>query len=400
MAITAENTAVDTAVRPFRIEVPQADLEDLRARVLATRWPEKETVDDLSQGTPLATSQALARYWATEYDWRKCEARINSHPHFLTELDGLDIHFLHVRSKHEDALPLLVCHGWPGSIVEQLKIIEPLTNPTAHGGQASDAFHLVIPSMPGYGYSGKPTETGWGPGRIARAYVELMRRLGYTRFAAQGGDWGSVIVDLMALDAPPELVGIHANMPGTVPAELDAVLAAGGQAPSGLSDDERAACDQLSFFYSHAYYAYFMGDRPQSLTGIADSPVGLAAFMLDHDAASLAVISRSFDGVPEGLTPDDVLDNITHFWLTNSGVSAARIYWENKFSFFAVKGVTIPVAVSAYPDELYQAPRSWAEKAYPKLVHYNRLEKGGHFAAWEQPESFIDEVRTGLRSLR
>lgn len=400
MALTVETPAGATELRPFRIDVPETDLEDLRARILATRWPEKETVDDLTQGTPLATIQALARYWATEYDWRKCEAQFNAQPQFITEIDGLDIHFLHIRSKHEDALPLLVCHGWPGSIVEQLKIIEPLTNPTAHGGEASDAFHVVIPSMPGYGYSGKPTTTGWGPVRIARAYVDLMRRLGYTKFVAQGGDWGSVVVDLMALDTPPELVGIHVNMPGTVPPELDAALAAGGQPPSGLPDDEQAACDQLSFFYKHAHYAYLMGDRPQSLTALADSPVGLAAFMLDHDAASLAVISRSFDGVPEGLSRDDVLDNITHFWLTNTGVSAARLYWESKFSFFAVKGVTIPVAVSAFPDELYQAPRSWAEQAYPKLVHYNKLTVGGHFAAWEQPRLFVDEVRAGFRSLR
>ena len=362
--------------------------------------PDKETVEDQSQGTQLGTLKALAQYWATEYDWRRCEAKINSFPHFITEIDGLDIHFIHLRSKHENALPLVVCHGWPGSIVEQLKIIEPLADPTAHGGAASDAFHVVVPSMPGYGYSGKPTETGWGPDRIGRAYVELMRRLGYTKFVAQGGDWGAVVVDLMAVEEPPELLGIHTNMAGVIPPDLDAALAAGGPVPSDLTGDERATCEQLSFFYKHVFYAYFMGDRPQSLAGIADSPVGLAAFMLDHDAASLDLISRSFAGEQGGLSRDDVVDNITHFWLTNSGVSAARLYWENKFQFFAVKGVTIPVAVSVFPDELYQAPRSWAEQAYPNLVHYNRLPVGGHFAAWEQPKLFTDEVRAGFRSLR
>ncbi|MGY4770328.1 epoxide hydrolase family protein (plasmid) [Kribbella sp. CWNU-51] len=397
MAITVEP---GTAIRPFRIEVSDAELEDLRARLRATRWPDKETVDDQSQGTPLATVRALADRWATEYDWRRCEARLNAFPQYLTEIDGLDIHFLHVRSKHEDALPLIVCHGWPGSVVEQLKIVEPLTDPTAHGGNATDAFHLVIPSMPGYGYSGKPTGTGWGAERIARAYIELMRQLGYTKFVAQGGDWGAVVVELMGVDAPPELAGIHVNMAGVFPPEIDAALAGGGEAPAGLSEEEQAACDQLGFFYKHVFYAYFMGDRPQSLTGIADSPAGLAAFMLDHDAASLAMIARSVDGVPEGLSPDDVLDNLTHFWLTNTGVSAARLYWENKGAFFSARGVNVPVAVSVFPNELYQAPRSWAERAYPKLIHYNRVDKGGHFAAWEQPALFCDEVRTGFRSLR
>jgi pimeloyl-ACP methyl ester carboxylesterase len=401
MATTAEKPADAPAIRPFRIEVPEVDLEDLRARIMATRWPDKETVDDRSQGTQLATAQALARYWVTEYDWRGCEARMNSFPQFLTEIDGLDTHFVHVRSQHEDALPLLVCHGWPGSIVEQLKIIEPLTNPTAHGGQASDAFHLVIPSMPGYGYSGKPTSTGWGPDRIGRAYVELMRRLGYTRFVAQGGDWGGVVVDLMALDAPPELAGIHTNFPGIVPPEIDGAIFTGGPLPSDLSDDEKATCDQIGFVYKHAQYAFLLGDHPQTLTGLADSPVGLAAFMLDHDAKSLDEISRVFAGESGfGLSRDDVLDNVTHFWLTNSAVSASRIYWENKFTFFAVKGVKIPVAVSVFPDEIYQAPRSWTEKAYPNLVHYNKVAKGGHFAAWEQPQLFSEELRAGFRSLR
>ncbi|MDH6465558.1 pimeloyl-ACP methyl ester carboxylesterase [Micromonospora sp. A200] len=395
-------------VRPFKVEVSEADLEDLRARILATRWPEKETVDDQSQGPQLATMKELARYWANEYDWRKVEARLNSLPHFITEIDGLDIHFVHVRSKHENALPLIVSHGWPGSIIEQLKIIEPLTDPTAHGGSAEDAFHLVIPSMPGYGYSGKPTTTGWGPDRIGRAWVTLMKRLGYDRFVAQGGDWGAVVVDLMATEAPEGLLGIHTNMPGVIPAEIDNLFhkniigAANAleNLPAGLSDEERQTCEQLDFVWKHVTYALEMAARPQTLTGLADSPVFLAAYMLDHDAASLALISRSFAGVPEGLTRDDVLDNITHFWLTNSGVSAARLYAENKFSFFGVKGTKIPVAVSVFPDELYQAPRSWAEKAYPKLVHYNRLDKGGHFAAWEQPKAFVQEVRAGFRSMR
>jgi pimeloyl-ACP methyl ester carboxylesterase len=400
MSVRTERSTDDPAIRPFTIETPESELEALRARVAATRWPEKETVADYSQGTKLATSHKLASYWANGYDWRRCEARLNALPQFITEIDGLDIHFIHVRSEHDDALPLLVSHGWPGSVVEQLKIIEPLTNPTADGASASDAFHLVIPSMPGYGYSGKPTTTGWGPDRIARAWIELMRRLRYTRFVAQGGDWGAVVVDLMALEGAPELAGIHTNMPGVVPPDIDAALAIGNPPPSGLSDEESRTCEQLAFFYKHVAYALMMGTRPQTLTALADSPVGLASFILDHDAASLELISRAFDGEPGGLSRDDVLDNITHYWLTNTGVSAARLYWENKLQFFAVKGVTIPVAVSVFPDELYEAPRSWAQQAYPKLIHYNRLDRGGHFAAWEQPELFSQEVRTGFRSLR
>ena len=328
------------------------------------------------------------------------EAKLNALPQFITEIDGLDIHFIHVRSNHEDALPLIVTHGWPGSIIEQLKIVDPLVNPTAHGASASDAFHLVIPSMPGYGFSGKPTTTGWDPARIARAWVTLMERLGYTRYVAQGGDWGALITDLMAAQAPPGLLGIHTNMPGTVPPDIDAALLSGSPLPSDLSGDERRACEQLAFFYKHAYYAFYMGSRPQTLTGLVDSPVGLATFMLDHDARSLELISRVFDGQSEGLTRDDVLDNITLFWLTNTAISAARLYWENKFNFFSPKYVTIPVAVSAFPDELYQAPRSWAERAYPKLIHYNKLDKGGHFAAWEQPQLFSEEVRAGFKPLR
>ncbi|MDX3075634.1 epoxide hydrolase [Streptomyces sp. NPDC088354] len=399
MSVTPE----ETAIRPFTFEFPDAVLEDLRARIVATRWPERETVADQSQGTQLATIQELARYWATEYDWRKVEAKLKAVPHFITEIDGLDIHFIHVRSRHENALPLIVTHGWPGSVVEQLKIIEPLTDPTAHGGDASDAFHVVIPSMPGYGFSGKPTAKGWGPERIASAWGELMKRLGYTKYAAQGGDWGAVVTDLMGVQEPEGLVGIHTNMPKVVPPAIEAAIVAGNPLPSDVvlaNDEEKAAVAQLDFVYRHVYYAYMMGSRPQSLTAFADSPVGLAAFMLDHDAASLALISRAFDGVAEGLSRDDVLDNITLFWLTNTAVSAARLYAENTSPFFGAKGVRLPVAVSVFPDELYQAPKSWAEQAYPNLVHYNRLPKGGHFAAWEQPELFVNEVRTGLRSLR
>ncbi|MFD7406765.1 epoxide hydrolase family protein [Streptomyces sp. NPDC059866] len=397
------DTSASTAIRPFTFEFPEAELEDLRRRIEATRWPEKETVTDQSQGTQLATIQELARYWATEYDWRKIEAKLKALPHFITEIDGLDIHFIHVRSKHENALPLIVTHGWPGSVIEQLKIIEPLTDPTAHGGDASDAFHLVIPSMPGYGFSGKPTTTGWGPERIARAWGELMKRLGYTKYVAQGGDWGAVITDTMALQQPEGLVGIHINMPKVVPPAIEQAIVAGNPLPSDVTlanDEEKAAVEQLDFVYRHVYYAYMMGSRPQSLTAFADSPVGLAAFMLDHDRDSLALISRTFAGEKEGLTRDDVLDNITLFWLTNTAVSAARLYAENKRPFFGALGVTLPVAVSVFPDELYQAPKSWAEQAYPNLIHYNRLPKGGHFAAWEQPELFVEEVRTGLRSLR
>ncbi|MFB6705144.1 epoxide hydrolase family protein [Streptomyces sp. NPDC056333] len=396
-------TSASTAIRPFTFEFPEAELEDLRARIEATRFPEKETVEDQSQGTQLATIQELARYWAKEYDWRKVEARLNSYPQFITEIDGLDIHFIHVRSKHENALPVIVTHGWPGSIIEQLKIIEPLTNPTAHGGDASDAFHVVIPSMPGYGFSGKPSTKGWDPEHIAGAWGELMKRLGYTKYVAQGGDWGAVVTDLMGVQEPEGLVGIHTNMPKVIPPAIEQAIITGDPLPSDIvlaNDEEKAAVEQLDFVYRHVYYAYMMGSRPQSLTGLADSPVGLAAFLLDHDKASLALITRSFNGVSEGLSRDDVLDNITLFWLTNTAISAARLYAENKTPFFGSKGVKLPVAVSVFPDELYQAPKSWAEQAYPNLIHYNRLPKGGHFAAWEQPELFVNEIRTGFRSLR
>ena len=393
----------ETALRPFRVTVPEAELTELRTRIKATKWPERETVTDASQGVQLETTQALARYWATEYDWRKCEARLNALPQFITEIDGLDIHFIHVRSKHENALPLIVTHGWPGSVVEQIKIIEPLTNPTAHGASAADAFDVVIPSLPGYGYSGKPTKTGWNPDHIARAWVTLMKRLGYQKFVAQGGDWGAIIVDVIGLQAPPELLGIHTNMPGIFPAEVDKAAASGAPAPSGLSADERIAYERLQFVYQKGIaYGYQMGLRPQTLYGIADSPVGLAAYFLDHDARSYELISRVFAGASEGLTRDDILDNITITWLTNTALSGARLYWEfwGKGGYFNAKGVSIPVAVSVFPDELYPAPRSWTEQAYPKLMHFNKLPKGGHFAAWEQPKLFAEEVRAGFRPLQ
>ncbi len=397
--------AADHAIRPFRVDIPEAALVDLRNRLAATRLPEQETVSDNSQGVPLATIQKLVRYWATEYDWRKVEAKLNSYPNFITEIDGLDIHFIHVRSKHENALPVIVTHGWPGSIIEQLKIIDPLVNPTAHGGSASDAFHVVIPSIPGYGFSGKPASTGWNPVRIARAWTVLMKRLGYTKFVAQGGDWGAIITDVLATQTPPGLLGIHSNMPGVIPPDIDKAAQAGAPAPSGLSADETLAYEHLKFVYGKGVgYGFQMGLRPQTLYGISDSPVGLAAYLLDHDARSLELIARAFDGHAEGLSRDDVLDNITLTWLTNTGVSSARLYWEQlqtgSFDFFSVKGVSIPVAVSAFPDELYQTPRSWVERAYPKLIHYNKLDKGGHFAAWEQPKLFVEEVRAGFRSLR
>ena len=389
------------SIRPFHVNVAEADLTELRRRVQATKFPDRETVTDATQGVQLATAQALARYWATEYDWRKIEAKLNALPQFITEIDGLDIHFIHLRSKHENALPLIVTHGWPGSIIEQMKIIDPLTNPTAHGGKASDAFDVVIPSMPGFGFSGRPTTTGWGPDHIARAWTVLMKRLGYTKFVAQGGDWGSLITELMGVQAPPELLGIHINMPGAVPAEIDKAASTGAPMPGGLSPEEKLAFERLQFVYSKGVaYGYQLGLRPQTMYGIADSPVGLAAYFLDHDAWSYALISRVFAGEAAGLTRDDVLDNITIAWLTNTAISGARIYWESKFGYFSVKGVSIPVAVSSFPDEIDLCPRSWAERAYPKLIHYNKLPKGGHFAAWEQPQLFSQEVRAGFRSLR
>ena len=391
-----------TAIRPFQVNVHEEELNSLRLRISATRWPERETVSDASQGVQLATMQKLAQYWATDYDWRKCEARLNAVPNFITEIDGLDIHFIHVRSQHENALPLIVTHGWPGSIVEQLKIIDPLTDPTAHGGNASDAFHVVIPSMPGYGYSGRPATTGWNSAHIARAWTVLMKRLGYAKFVAQGGDWGAIITEVMGAQAPPELLGIHTNMPNVIPPEIDKAAFSGAPTPAGLSAEEKEAYERLSFVYAKGIgYGFQMGLRPQTLYGIADSPIGLAAYFLDHDARSYELIARVFNGESEGLTRDDVLDNVTITWLTNTAVSGGRLYWENwGASFFAVKGVVVPTAVSVFPDELYPAPRSWAERAYPRLLHYNRVGKGGHFAAWEQPKLFVEELRAGFRSLR
>jgi pimeloyl-ACP methyl ester carboxylesterase len=402
----AEGAARGDAIRAFRIDFPEAMLTDMRRRISATNWPERETVTDESQGVRLATVQALARYWATDYDWRKCEAKLNALPQFMTEIEGLDIHFIHVRSKHENALPLIVTHGWPGSIIEQMKIIDPLTNPTAHGGSASDAFHLVIPSLPGYGFSGKPTAPGWNPVSIARAWATLMHRLGYTRYVAQGGDWGNAISEVMALQQPPGLLAIHTNMAATVPANISKALTFHQAPPADLTAEELNAWKQLDFFYTKGLgYAIEMSWRPQTLYGIMDSPVGLAAWLLDHDARSEEMIARVFAGGTEGLTRDDILDNVTLYWLTNTAISSARLYWDTTNNlppagFFDVRGVKIPVAVSAFPDEIYAAPRSWAEQAYPKLIHYNKLDKGGHFAAWEQPALFTAEIRASFRSLR
>ena len=405
---TERDTELETApaIRPFRIEISDEALDELRRRIAATQWPERETVADSSQGVPLATMQQLAHYWATEYDWRKVEARLNALPQFITEIDGLDIHFIHVRSPHENALPLIVNHGWPGSIIEQLKIVDRLTNPTAHGGTASDAFHLVIPSMPGYGFSGKPTSTGWGPERMGRAWDVLMKRLGYDRYVAQGGDWGAFVVDQMGLQAPTGLLAIHTNMPATVPADVDTALLAGDPAPAGLAADEQRAYEQLVRTFTQVEYAKYMAARPQTLYGIADSPVGLAAWLLDHNdadgqpaAAVVSALNRTTSDAGE-LTRDEILDNITLYWLTNTGVSASRLYWEYKGGFFNTKGVSIPVAVSVFPGEQYQAPRSWAEKAYPNLIYYHAVERGGHFAAWEQPQLFAEELRAAFRSLR
>jgi pimeloyl-ACP methyl ester carboxylesterase len=393
--------ALADQVRPFKVKIPQDELTDLHRRIVATRWPDKEVARDSSQGVQLDTARAIAKYWANDYDWRKCEARLNALPQFTTEIDGVEIHFIHVRSKEKNALPLIVTHGWPGSILEQVKIIEPLTNPTAHGGSASDAFDIVIPSMPGHGFSSKPTVLGWDPIRIAKAWIVLMERLGYDRYVAQGGDWGDAVTEQMALLTPLGLLGIHVNMPATVPDDVAKALQAGGPPPAGLAPDELQAYQQLDTFYKHGLgYAIEMANRPQTLYGIVDSPVGLVSWMIDHDIKSYELIARVFAGQSEGLTRDDILDNATLYWLTNTAISSARLYWESKLAFFAPKGIAIPVGVSVFPDELYAAPKSWAEKAYPKLIHYNRLEKGGHFAAWEQPMTLTAEIRDTFKTLR
>jgi pimeloyl-ACP methyl ester carboxylesterase len=389
----------DAAVRPFEFEVSDEELGDLRSRINATNWPDREV--DPSQGVNLETIQALAEYWANQYDWRKFEERFAALPHFITEIDGVDIHFIHVRSEREDALPLIVTHGWPGSTVEQLKIIDPLTKPTEHGADAVDAFHLVIPSLPGHGFSSNPTEVGWDPIRIAKAWAVLMERLGYEGYVAQGGDWGNAVTEQLALLKPRGLLGIHTNMPATLSPEISKGVQAGEAAPESLSADEKEAYDILvHFFATGTGYAAEMGNRPQTLYGIVDSPIGLAAWMLDHDEASYQLIARAFAGSPGGLSRDDVLDNVTHYWLTNSGISSARLYWESKLGFFDVKGVELPVGITVFPDELYPAPRSWAEQAYPKLIHYGVADEGGHFAAWEQPQKLSEEVRETFRSLR
>lgn len=400
-ALSGSSGSGGAGIRPFKFRATEAALADLKRRIAASRWPNQELVADASQGVKLATMRKLATYWEKEHDWRKGEAKLNAHPQFITNIDGVDIHFIHVRSKHANALPVIITHGWPGSIIEQTKVIEPLTNPTAFGGTAADAFDVVIPSLPGHGFSGKPTELGWDPVRIAKAWIVLMKRLGYNRYVAQGGDWGNAVTEQMALIAPPELVGVHTNMPATVPDDIAKALAAGGAAPAGLNADEKYAYDQLDFFYKHGLgYAQEMAGRPQTLYALEDSPIGLAAWMLDHDARSQDLIARIFDGANEGLSRDDILDNVTLYWLTGTAVSSARLYWESKLPFFAPKGVKIPMGVSAFPDEIYTAPQSWAEKAYPKLVHYNRLPKGGHFAAWEQPAAFTSELRATFKSLR
>jgi pimeloyl-ACP methyl ester carboxylesterase len=402
MRALSATTAVDVSIRPFKVDIPEEQLTDLRRRIAATRLPEKETVADASQGVQLTTMQKLVRYWGTGYDFRRFEARLNALPQFLTEIDGLDIHFIHVKSPHKNALPLIITHGWPGSVIEMLNVVGPLSDPTAHGGDPTDAFDVVVPSIPGYGFSGKPTATGWDPVHIADAWIALMRRLGYKRFVAQGGDWGAQITDVIGAKAPPELLGIHSNMPGTVPPNFSKAIASGGPAPSGLSADESRAWEQLTFLFTKGIgYATEMNLRPQTLYGLADSPVALAAWMLDHDARSYEDIARAFDGNPVGnLTRDEVLDNITMTWVTDTGISSGRLYWENKLGFFDVKGVKVPAAVTVFPRELYQAPRSWTEKAYPRLIYFHEVDQGNHFAAWQEPELFTQELRAAFKSLR
>jgi pimeloyl-ACP methyl ester carboxylesterase len=415
MAVTTETSSPTAVIRPFTVEFSEADFEDLRARITETRFPEREPVEDRivhplgdavpPQGVELATMEALVRYWGTDYDLRRVETRLNAVPQFLTEIDGLDIHFIHVKSRHENALPVILIHGWPGSVVEMLNVVGPLTDPTAFGGSAEDAFDVVIPSIPGYGFSGKPTASGWGPEHVASASVQLMKRLGYTRFVAQGGDWGAIIVDLMGVQAPPELLAIHSNMPGVLPPEIANRFApvVAEPAPAGLSAEERRCYEQVVYMYTKGIaYGVQMLLHPQTLYGIADSPAGLAGWILDHDAQSYLDITSAFvDRQPVGnLTRDEVLDNITLTWLTNTGVSSGRLYHENAYGFFDAKGVSVPAAVTVFPKELYQAPRSWTERAYPNLIYYNEVDRGGHFAAWQEPQLFSQEVRAAFRSLR
>jgi pimeloyl-ACP methyl ester carboxylesterase len=404
--VPLQTSSVRSDIRPFRVSFPEQQLTDLRRRIKATKWPERETVTDDTQGVQLATMQALASYWGTNYDWRKAEVKINAVPHFITTIDGLDIHFIHVKSKEKNALPMIITHGWPGSFIEQMKVIAPLTNPTAFGGKAEDAFDVVIPSLPGYGFSGKPTAPGWNPVRIAQAWTTLMRSLGYKKFVAQGGDWGNAVSEIMALQAPPELLGISTNMAATVPPEIDGAIFGGKPKPADLTADESRAWDQLDFFYKNGLgYANEMALRAQTLYGIADSPIGLAAWILDHDDASHKLIARVFAGQREGLSRDDILDNITMYWLTNTAISSARLYWDTRHTlppggFFTVRNVKLPVVVTVFPDEIYAAPKTWAERAYSKMIYYNKFPKGGHFAAWEQPEYFVTGMRDGFRSLR
>ena len=390
-------------IRPFHINVPEEALVDLRRRIEATRWPERETVTDRSQGVQLARIQALARYWGTGYDWRRVEAKLNALPQFMTTIDGLDIHFIQVRSPHPNALPLIITHGWPGSVLELVKTIGPLTDPPAFGGRAEDAFDVVIPSMPGYGFSGKPTSPGWGPERMARAWDVLMKRLGYMRYVSQGGDWGSVVADAMARQAPLGLLGVHVNMPPTVPADVAKALQAGDPPPSGLSDEEKAAFQSLNYLYTRgAGYAGLMVTRPQTLGyGISDSPVGLAAFFYDK----FNDWTHSGGDAEKVLTRDEMLDDITLYWLTNTATSGAQLYWENNNNNFNAVSqktaeISIPVAVTVFPGEIYQAPKSWTERAYRNLIYFNKVDKGGHFAAWEQPALFAAEMRAAFRSLR
>ena len=404
----AQTTATgDTTIRPFKVQVPQAALDDLRRRIAATRWPDKETVDDRSQGAQLAKLQALVQYWGSGYDWRKVEAKLNALPQFTTNIDGVDIHFIHVRSRHKNALPVIITHGWPGSVIEQIKLIGPLTDPTTHGGSPEDAFDVVIPSLPGYGFSGKPTVTGWDPDHIARAWAELMKRVGYTRYVAQGGDWGTPISSAMARQAPPGLLGIHINLPATVPPEVAAALGGAASLPANLTDKERAVVDALMASGKQGNLAYFtmLTARPQTVGyGATDSPAGLAAWVLVHPGFAQWTYGADAEKSP---TKDDVLDNITLYWLTNTATSAGRLYWENGARGSVIVAaaqktgeIGLPVAITVFPEDVYRPPETWARRAYRNLIYFHEVDKGGHFAAWEQPELFSAELRAAFRSLR